>query len=47
LLQRVLGFDGQTVQFRHNEIHHIIGVTLGTNAIQVPRPSRSAIIEDE
>ena len=31
-----LGFDGQTVQLPNHEIHHIIGVILGANAIQVP-----------
>ena len=47
LLQCLLGFDGQAVQLPDHEVHHIIGVTLGLNATQIPRPSPIAMIEGE
>jgi hypothetical protein len=47
LLQGLLSFDGQAVQLPHHEVHHSIGVPLGVNALQVPRPSRCAMIEGE
>ena len=47
LFQCVLGFDRQAVQFPGHEVDHIISVTLGVNAIQVPGPSRMAMIEGE
>src|SRR5258707_15824739 len=47
LLQGLLGFDRQTAQLPNHEINNVIGVTLGVNAIQVPRPSPFAMIEDE
>ena len=46
-LQGFLGFNGQPVQLFHHEVHHIIGVTFGVNAIAVPAPFHSAVIESE
>src|SRR5262249_28974795 len=47
LLQCLLGFDRQAAQLSDHEIRHIIGVTLGVNATEVPGPSRPAMIEVE
>src|SRR5215831_14591132 len=47
LLQCSLSSDGKAVQLRHHEVHYIIGVTLGVNAIEVPRPSLICMIEGE
>src|SRR5262245_12411324 len=47
LLQCVLGFSGQAVQLPHYEVHHIVGVTLRVNPIQVPAPLRLGEIEGE
>ena len=40
-------FDGQPVQLPDHEVHYIIGVAYGVNAIEVPRPSRIAMVERE
>ena len=42
-----LGPDGQAGQLPDHEVHHIVGVTLGVNAIEVPAPARRVMIEGE
>src|SRR5437762_483483 len=34
-------------QLPYHKVHHIIGITLGVNAIQVPTPSPFAMIEGD
>ena len=45
LLQRCLGPGGQARQLPDHKVHHIVGVTLGVNAIEVPAPARRVMIE--
>ena len=45
LLQRRLGLDGQAGQLPDHKVHHIVGVTLGVNAIELPAPARRVMIE--
>src|SRR5215471_3611003 len=47
LLQRQLRFGRQAGQLRDQEVHHIIGVTLGMNALEIPGPARSIVIKGE
>ena len=47
LLQRRLGLDGQAGQLPDHEVHHIVGVALGVNAIELPAPARRVMIEAE
>src|SRR5215472_154613 len=47
LLQRQLRFGRQAGQLRHQEVHHIIGVTLGMNAVEIAVPARSIMVKDE
>src|ERR1700722_2792055 len=47
LLQRLLRFDRQSRHLANQKIHHIIGVTLGVNAIEIPRPTHRIMIEAE
>ncbi len=42
-----LRLDWQTVQLSDHELHHIISVTLGVDAVQIPKPSRTVVIEGE
>src|SRR5258708_403895 len=47
LLQDLLGFDRQAGQPPNHEVHHIVGESLRVNAIEIPAPSRSVMIEGE
>src|SRR5215467_1578927 len=47
LLQRQLRFGRQAGQLRDQKVHHIIGVTLGVNALEIPGPARSIMIKRE
>ena len=47
LLQRRLGLSGQARQLPDHEVHHIVGVPLGVNAIELPAPARRVMIEAE
>src|SRR6516165_9317477 len=47
LLQRQLRFRRQAGQLRDQEVHHIIGVTLGVNALEIPGPACSIMIKGE
>src|SRR6266436_8423875 len=47
VLQRSLGFTRQAGQFPEHQLHHVVGVTLGVNATEIPGPSRSVMIEGE
>src|ERR1700728_2341706 len=47
LLQRLLRFDRQPGHLANQKVHYIIGVTLGVNAIEIPRPARHIMIEVE
>src|ERR1700739_1743587 len=47
MLQRVLGFGWQTLQRRDHEIYHIVGVASCVNAVEIPRPARSGMIEEK
>ena len=47
LLQRLLRFDRQAGQLADHEVHDIVGVTLGVNALEIPAPARRVMIEGE
>src|SRR5215470_13852111 len=47
LLQRQLRFGRQAGQLRDQKVHHIIAVTLGVNAIEIPGPACSIMIKGE
>src|SRR5215469_9541817 len=47
LLQRQLRLGGQTSKLRDQEVDHVIRVTLGVNALEIPGPARSITIEGE
>src|SRR5262249_13148209 len=47
LLQRQLRFGRQAGQLRDQEVHHIIGITLGVDALEIPGPARSIMIKGE
>src|ERR1700747_2204906 len=47
LLQCLLRFRRQAAQLPNHEVRHVIGVTFGVYAIQVPSPAPSAMIEGE
>ena len=47
LLQGFLVSAGQAVQLPNHQVHHIVGVTFGVDAIEVPKPSPIAMIESE
>ena len=47
LLQRLLRFDRQSRYLANQEVHHIIGVALVVNAIEIPGPERPVVIEAE
>src|SRR5713101_102687 len=47
LLQRRLGLDGQAGQLPDHEVHYIVGVPLGVNAIELLVPARGVRIEAE
>ena len=38
---------GRRVELSDHEVHHVVGVALGVNAIEVPRPAGRAMIEGE
>ena len=44
-LQRRLGCRGQPGQFPDHEVHHIVGVPLGVNAIEIPAPARRVMVK--
>jgi len=44
-LQVLPRFGGQTGQLANHEFHHIVGITLRVDAIEVPRPARRIMIE--
>jgi len=46
-LQRLLRFGRQARELADHEIHHIVGVALGANALEVPRPAGRGVIERE
>ena len=47
LPQRRLGGLGQAAQLADYEVHDIVGVTLGVNAIEIPAPLRIVMIKGE
>src|ERR1700692_215315 len=47
LLQRRLGLDRQAGQSSDHEVHHVVGVPLSVNAIELPAPARRVMIEAE
>ena len=40
LLQRLLGFVRQAGELPDHEVHDVVGVALGANAIDIPGPAR-------
>jgi hypothetical protein len=46
-LQRLLRFGREASELADHEVRDIIGVTLGTNPLQVPPPMRGAMIEGQ
>ncbi len=44
-LQRPLRFGRQARQLPDHEVHHIVGVALGANALELPRPARDIMIK--
>src|ERR1700733_10651663 len=47
LPQRLLRFDRQSRYLANQKVHHVIGITLGVNAIEIPRPAHRIMIEAE
>ena len=47
MLQCGPGRRGQAAQLAQQEIHHVIGVTLGVDALDIPRPVRCTVVEGE
>ncbi len=47
LLQRLLRFGRQAGELADHEVHDIVGVTFGVNAIEIPGPARRVMIEAE
>src|SRR5215467_11828341 len=47
LLQRRLRLGREAGQLRDQEVHHIISVALGVNALEIPGPARSIMIKGE
>ena len=47
LLQRVLRFGRQAGELPDHEVHDVVGVPLGVNAIEIPGPARCVMIEGE
>src|ERR1700693_3461707 len=47
LLRGFLGGGGQSLQLPCHEVHHVVGVTLGPDAIDVPLPRRRDWVECE
>ena len=46
LLQSLLRVGAAGGSTSHHQVHHVVGVTLGVNAIEIPGPARSVMIED-
>src|ERR1700689_1930238 len=47
LLQRRLGLDRQAGQSSDHEVHHVVGVPLRVNALELPAPACRVMIEAE
>ena len=47
LFQGVLGRGGEPLQLAHHEIHHVVGIALGADAIHVPFPHVRGRVERE
>ncbi len=47
LLQRLLRFGRQAGELPDHEVHDVVGVPLGVNAIEIPAPARRVMIEGE
>ena len=47
MLQCRLRLGWQTAQLSDHEVHHIIGVSFGVNAIEIPGPARGIMIKGE
>ena len=47
LLQRLLRFVRQAGELPDHEVHDIVGIALGVNAIEIPGPARLLMIEGE
>src|SRR5215472_12714725 len=46
-LQRLPSFDRQALQLRDHKGYHVIGMSLGVNPFEVPRPARRIMVEEE
>ena len=47
LFQGLLGGRRESLQLAHHQLHHVIGVALGVNALEIPGPARGIMIEGE
>jgi hypothetical protein len=47
MLQSLLCYDRKTVQVLDHEVDNVVGITFVVNAIEVPEPTRRAVIEAE
>src|SRR5262249_42936052 len=47
LPQRVLRFEGKPRQLSDHQVHYIVGVSLGVNAVEIAVPARSIMVKDE
>jgi len=45
LLQRLLGCSRKPGEFAYHQVSHVVGVTLGVDALEIPRPARMHGIE--
>src|ERR1700733_1305801 len=47
LLQRILRLVRQATEPADHQVHNVIGVSLGMNAVEIPGPARSIMVEGE
>ncbi len=47
LLQRILRLRRQAGELSDHQVHDVVGVTLGMNAVEIPAPARTLMIEAE
>src|SRR5580692_10695793 len=45
LLERLLSRNGKSAQLVHHEVHHVVGITLNANGIQLPAPASLSMLE--
>ena len=46
-MERRQSFGRQAIELDDHEVDHVVGVAFGVDAIEVPKPSRICVIEDQ